>query len=296
MKLATSTLLLLPLALAACSDDSAGTPTDAGSSVDAPGTDRGTIMLGPGDRPARAFVPSAEGEMPIVVLLHGYSINATLQDAYFRMTQRARERGFVLLLPDGTFDDSGNRFWNALPGFLGRASDVDDVAYLTSLVDEIEARYPIATDRVYLMGHSNGGFMSYRLACDRAERFAGLVSLAGSSYADGASCTPSRPVSVLQIHGDLDDTILYDGIAGGYASAPDIAARWAGYGECDATATPGAPLDYDSAVDGAETETLQYPGCAEGIDVQLWTIAGGGHIPGVTDDGVDAMLDWLLAQ
>ena len=295
MKLATA---LVSLALAACSDGSSTMPADAAAPVDAPGSDRGTITLGPAERPARAFVPDAEGEMPLVVLLHGYSVNATVQDAYFRLTQQARARGFVLLLPDGTVDDSGNRFWNALPGFGGRPSGVDDVAYLTALVDEIEARYPIATDRVYLLGHSNGGFMSYRLACDRADRFAGLVSLAGSSYPDAAaaSCTPSRPVSVLQIHGDMDDTVLYDGVDGAYASAPDIAARWAGYDGCDATAAPGAPLDYDSSVAGAETTTLQYAGCAEGTDVQLWTIVTGGHIPGVSDAGVDAMLDWLLAQ
>ncbi len=285
-------LIVAWLSLLAGCGGSETAPADAGGSGDA--AVAASAVVGPEERPARLVLPfEAEEPMPLVVLLHGYSVSAQVQDAYLRTTPRARRLGFALLLPDGTVDPSGNRFWNALPGFRGIESDVDDVGYLLGLIDEVVAGWAVDPARVYLLGHSNGAFMAYRLACEASERIAAIGSLAGSSSDDPSWCVPSEPVSVLQIHGDADDTILYEGEAG-YASATDITARWAEYAGCATPPVAAGALDFDSSLDGAETEVLGYAGCAGDVAVELWTIRGGAHLPAVSDEGIDRALGWLL--
>lgn len=235
-------------------------------------------------------------ELPLVVLLHGYSASAIVQDAYWGLTGHARDNGYYVLLPDGTVDSSGNRFWNATPGCCNFGGlDVDDEGYLRDLVHEMKAVYPVDESRVYFVGHSNGGFMSHRMACAMADEVTAIVSLAGSSYLDESACGASEPVSVLQVHGDGDTTIEYDG-AIGYPSAPEVVSRWAGRAGCDTTMpTELDPLDLETSLPGAETTVLRYEtGCAEGIDAELWTIEGGSHIPSFDDSWPGHMTDWLF--
>ncbi len=263
----------------------------------APEADAGSLpeTIG-GERPAELVVPSAyDGvtPLPVVVLLHGYMASGELQDIYFRLSPAARAEGFFVIIPDGTVDAGGRRFWNATPaccdfGGIG----VDDVAYLTSLLDELEALTPIS--QIYFVGHSNGGFMSYRMACELADRVSAIVSLAGADFASDTDCVPDRAVSVLQIHGDLDATIPYAGVAGAYPSASDGVARWAERARCDLAASEvGEMLDLESALGGAETETLRYASGCEGAEAELWTIRGGSHIPALDRTFAPTILAWL---
>lgn len=285
--------------------------TDARAPVDG-GTDGGALpppadagppppsTIGPDERPAGLFVPPAHDgvtPLPAVILLHGYGASGQAQDTYLGLSRAARVRGFYVVIPDGTPDASGRRFWNATPACCDfGGTGVDDVAYITALMDALEATVPVAEGQLFLMGHSNGGFMSYRMACERSERIAGIVSLAGSDFAADGDCVPTAPVAVLQIHGDLDATIRYDGEAGAYPSAPDVVARWAGRNGCAASApAAGEPLDLDTAVAGTETEVLEHTdGCSRGA--ALWTIVGGEHIPSVSRDFADRVLQWMAAQ
>ena len=203
--------------------DDAGAPAvDSGAPLADAGSSTLPATLGPADRPARLIAPPEHDgvtELPIVFLLHGYGASATVQDAYFMASAEARRSGYYLVLPDGTMDASGRRFWNATPACCDFApTGVDDVAYLTGLLDEAVAALPIDEDRVYFIGHSNGGFMSYRMACELSDRIAAIVSLAGSDFIGDMDCVPTQPVSVLQVHGDMDETIGYAGTAG-YPSA-----------------------------------------------------------------------------
>jgi polyhydroxybutyrate depolymerase len=161
------------VALAACSNTSASGAGGAGGQASGgQGGAGGQAVIG-GERPVTVVVPSSyDGSpTPLVVLLHGYGASAVLQDIYFGLSALAESRGFVLALPDGTLDTSGRRFWNAGDACcdFGEA-EVDDVGYLTSVLDELEASYAIDPKRVFFVGHSNGGFMSYRMACDLAGR------------------------------------------------------------------------------------------------------------------------------
>ncbi len=261
------------------------------------GTDPGArppSVVGPDERPARLFAPVAHDgrtELPLVVVLHGYGANAMLQDAYLGMTRAARTGGFYVLLPDGTVDAGGSTYWDV----TGLA--VDDFGYLRALIEETASIVPVAPGEIYVVGHSNGGFMAYRLACDAADLVAGIASLAGGDALP--ECEPSQPVSVLQIHGTVDSTVPYDGgsvLGLDYAAAPVTVERWAARAGCDATPEELEPLDLVSTLDGAETRVSAYRSGCEGAAAELWSMEGAEHIPALTSAFAPSVVGWLRAH
>lgn len=243
-------------------------------------------------RPYDLKVPAGLGAdpAPLLVMLHGYKVNAALEDLYLGLGRLVDAKGFLYALPDGTLDGKGFRFWNATDACcdIGHTG-VDDVAYLRAVINDVKRRYRVDPRRVYLIGHSNGGFMSYRLACDLPGEFAALVSMAGATWKDplrcGGGAAAAVPVSAVQLHGDADDVILYGGgrfdpQLGEYPGARDTVARWARQANCGGgLADTGARLDLLGGVAGAETQVERVAGCPVGTDVELWTMEGGGHIP-----------------
>lgn len=300
----------------ACGSETA--PMDAGGMPDAGAADAGprdsgapqatreTLGVDTG-RPAEIVIPSryADGtEMPLVILLHGYMVTAALQDVYFQLSRRAQRDGFLLLLPDGTLDADGAHFWDAAGTCCGATEPlVDDVGYLSALIAEARARFTVG--KVYLAGHSNGAFMAYRYVCDVPGEVSAMVSLAGSIFGGVATCPASTaPVSVLQIHGDADDIIPYEGgtismvfPGATYPGAVELVSFFADRNGCDTgAATMGEPLDLD--VDpGTETDVLRYAeGCAAGTEVALFTMHDTGHLPGINAAFSDAVVAFLLAH
>src|SRR5438552_1413322 len=162
-------------------------------------------MLVGGDRPVTVHVPASyePGKpAPLLILLHAYGSTGSGHDRYFPVGAAAAERGFLYAYPDGTTDTSGNRFWSSKDACCDfDRTGVNDVAYLDSLITAIQAVLAVDPKRIDLIGHSSGGFMTYRMACTHADRIAAIASLAGATFANPADCGPSGPVAVLQIHG-----------------------------------------------------------------------------------------------
>ena len=149
---------------------------------------------------------------PLLIVLHGYGSSGQEHDAYFNLGQLAEERGFLYAYPDGSVDGTGNRFWNATDACCDfDRIGVDDATYLADVINEIRSSFAVDPKRIDVIGHSNGGFMSYGMACAHADLIAAIVSLAGATFANPAKCAPTVPVAVLQIHGTADDTILFKG-------------------------------------------------------------------------------------
>lgn len=258
-------------------------------------------------RSARVHVPADYDPAvayPLVLLLHGYGTTGTVEDEYFDLSSRVTSAGFVLLIPEGSRDTRGFQYWNAGPACCDLDdAHVDDVAYLTGLVDETMASHHIDPLRVYVIGHSNGGFMAYELACKAPERFVAVVSLAGSGPPTEADCPSSEHrVSVLQIHGTADRVILYEGrerpasfIRAPYPSAPETTRRFAARLAC-ATAAELPPFDFDRGLEGEETRVLDYVGCEGDTHATLWTIDGGGHVPRLSSEATERVLAWLLSR
>ena len=297
--------------------DDAGVVTSApdagrGDAGTAPGLDAGTPDAGYqpdpvlAERPYQLVVPvgaSPSTALPLVVLLHGFAETASLLDTWFGMSDEAQARTFLLALPEGTRNATGQQFWNATDGCCAAGVDVDDVAYLSSVIEDVKARHRVDGRRVYLVGHSNGGFMAHRLACERADLVTGIVSFAGATWDDASRCTPSRPVSVLQVHGTLDAVVLYLGgrtVMGSasYPSAEDTVRTWAVKNGCTGTQLQRLTGDLDLALDVLLDETTReaFTGCPQDGAVELWSIFGGSHFPLLSGDFATLTFNWLEAH
>ena len=174
------------------------------------------------------------------------------------------------------------------------------MAYLSSVIADIEEELAIDPKRIAIAGHSNGGFMAYRMACERSDLVAAIVSVAGATFADPADCQPSEPVSVAQVHGTADEVILFDGSTSGrYPGAETTAATWATYDGCGAAPSAISPnIDVDAnladGADPAETSIQAWSGCDAGATVELWTIPNAGHVPALTPAFADEVMRFLV--
>jgi polyhydroxybutyrate depolymerase len=300
--------------LAACSDGSDNNPTAIDTGFQLQGcADTGTCASNPsltlgGERPAMVQIPSNydyNTRYPLVMVLHGRGVDGYIQSAYMGLLPRVDSHQFILIYPDG-LTLGGQKQWRFTPSCCDTQPEVDeesdadetsDVSYLTGLIEEAAATYSIDTSRIGLIGHSSGGFMSFTMACEASHLVTSLVNLAGSTFEDLQRCQPaSEKVSVLTVHGDLDDTVYYEGNEGSYLSAADVAERYAMLAGCDVD-NPVAKPDFDLVgnIDGAETSILSWPDCLQGTEVEFWTMNGGPHIPGPwVPAGLDAFVDWLL--
>ena len=274
---------------------------DAGVDADEPDAFDGPLdaPLDVMQRPADVVVPRTydpDTSYALLIMLHGYSANSTQIRDFFHLTEYRDDYGFVSVIPDGTLNSVGLRFWNATP-FCCDLFDQqpDDVAYISGLIEAAKQRFNIDASRIYLAGHSNGGYMSYRMACE-VDGIAAIASLAGSSFVDEADCQEaSNPVSVLQVHGTLDPTVAYLGSIGNYPSAPQLVERWAARNNCP-NSVDGPNRDVHALLFGDETTTVVWEGCDQGSSVELWTIVGGGHIPPLTDEFSTGVLDFLFSH
>lgn len=292
--------LLLPLLTACDSTDSTNAPP---APTIEPGT-TGAISLG--SRPFQLHVPpnyDSAAAAPLVVLLHGYqAVGAAAQEAYFKLTAESDRRGFLYAMPEGTADPQGKKFWNATDACCDfYRAGIDDSTYLSRVIEKVEASYSVDATRVYLVGHSNGGFMAYRMACEHASQLTAVVSLAGAMNNDISACQPERPVSVLQVHGTADETISFGGGLNGrarYPSAVTTIAGWRQFNGCTGEAdTSAPPIDLDARLPGAETTVTSYSeGCRNSTRVVLWSIKDGLHSPPFTDNFAPSIVDFLYSQ
>ncbi len=251
------------------------------------------------ERPAALRVPVAyDGteELPLVVLLGGYWNLASDLDDWLGVSESVDTQGFFLLMPDGTTDPDGAPFWNATDTCCDDfGSGIDDAGYLGGLIEEAGARLAVDATRVTMLGHSNGGFMAYRMACEPDSPVTALVSIAGSSWLDADDCAANRPVSVLQVHGVLDDVMPIDGDE--YApGALEVLGRWADRDGCSGDLVD-EPVRREYADDGLDDETTaaSYAGCGE-QDVALWSLDGNDHYPEFTPAFTTDAIAWLLGH
>lgn len=236
---------------------------------------------------------------PLVVLLHGYTSSGAGQDGYMKFGALADTYGYLFIAPDGTKEESDkkHRFWNASPACCDfYKSNVDDSKYLKDLIDAVKKQYSVDADRVYLIGHSNGGFMSHRMAVDHPDTIAAIASLNGAAPMTLAGPKPDRPVNILHIHGTEDKLNRYKsggnikGVA--YPGAEETVKNWAEFNDKSTKAAAAEQkLDLDKKLEGKETTVTRY-----GDGFELWTIDGGGHVPSFTDHANKLVIDWLMAH
>jgi polyhydroxybutyrate depolymerase len=253
----------LALLLAAVTATAALTGCARGADPD-PATTR-TIAVDGVTREYRVHVPAALGDDPaLVVMLHGGLGSAKQAEAAYGWDAVADTEGFVVAYPEGV-----TRTWNAGDCCGGaEREDVDDVAFLTALVDELQDEFGVSPARTFGTGMSNGAMMTYRLACE-IDLFAAIAPVAGTIVTD---CDDPAPASVLHLHGLDDGSVRMDGAPGDGVGdvdgmpIADVNALWRQADGC------GEP-----AVTEALPVTTSTAACADGRTVTLITIAGAGH-------------------
>jgi len=204
--------------------------------------------------------------MPVVFDFHGYTSNASQQMVLSGMNDKADEEGFIAVHAEGVGIEPS---WNA-GACCGTAAEqgIDDVAFVTAMLDDLSARLCVDGRRVYSTGFSNGGFLSHRLGCELSDRIAAIAPVAGVMGID--ECSPARRVPVLEFHGTLDGVVPYGGsVVNGFPSVDSTIAEWVEIDGCD-----GAPSE--SFAQG-DSHCESYGGCGEGAAVVVCTVEGGGH-------------------
>ena len=224
--------------------------------------------------------PEAEGQSAVIFNLHGYGSNAFAQMEYTDLNNytNTKENNFILIHPQGaplnTPLTSSSSHWNSGAWTIG--STVDDVDFIDTIIKLISQKYDINMNRIYATGMSNGGFMSYHLACNLSSKIAAVASVTGSmSKQTLESCNPSHPISVLQIHGTLDGTVPLNGNSTlGMESIYDVVEYWRSYNSCLVDPVTSV-TDFSDL--GYSVEHQTYNGCINNNQVELYIVDGMWH-------------------
>jgi polyhydroxybutyrate depolymerase len=202
---------------AVASQGAADDPVGAAVPVPAPNGAAGTdeyvkIVVNGLPRTYRLFIPTElpDTPVPLVVVLHPFNGTSTGYESNSNFDLGAGKTATLVAYPQG-FENS----WNA-GTCCGTARDlkIDDVAFIDTVINDIETRYSVDETRLAIGGFSNGAMMSYRYVCERSDRI--HVMFSGSGAYMAPSCDFSRPVDVLHMHGMKDGLVPW----GGTASSP----------------------------------------------------------------------------
>lgn len=267
--MALISLLAALTATAACG----GSDPEVASPPRPPGVQQGQLDVDGLARTYRVFAPTtldAGSQPPLVLVLGGVGNSAENMASATEFDRAASLGNFVVAYPEGV-----DLSWNA--GFCcasGTTSGVDDVEFVSRLIDELVVDYGIDPARVFATGVSAGAMMAYRLGCELPGRIAGVGSVAGTMILD--QCQPEEAVPVIEIHGTADPLVPYEGgpvRPEGVATQPapssrEVVERWASLNGC-----PDGP---EEETQGA-LSTLAWTECRSGAAVKLVTVEGGGH-------------------
>jgi len=264
------------------------------------GSRKDTILVNGLKRTYRIHVPLSfdrSEPIPLVIALHGGGGSA---DAMVVLTlggfdTLSEHEGFIVVYPEGV-----EKHWNdgrGLSRYRAQKENIDDVEFISLLIDHLYNQYNIDRKRVYVTGMSNGAIMSFRLACELTDKIAAIAPVAGlMPQRRHQSCMPLRPVSVLIIN-SIDDPITPWN--GGYfkfgilrlgkgISVRKAALFWAEFNGCSVPPVIELMPDRDPD-DGTRVQRIWYKGGKEGTEVILYRIKeegtevilyrikGGGH-------------------
>jgi polyhydroxybutyrate depolymerase len=252
-----------------------------------------------GDRPVTVQIPAKLTQpAPLLILMHSASSSGERQEKNTKLAAAAKKAGIIFLAPDGTVGLDGRRVWNAAKACCQKPGiEIDDMTYINALIDEIAFELPVDQNRIYMVGHSNGGFMSIAFACATG-RIAGVVSLAGAMDRD-VRCESDRAFSFLQIHGTQDSTIKFGGGVHNfhpYTAAEETVNRIAAVNQCKESPFTQIALktkDFDRGISGAETTIHTLAGCK--APTVLWRITGGAHSPKLPTNYGEQIISFLTS-
>jgi polyhydroxybutyrate depolymerase len=203
---------------------------------------------------------------PLVLNLHGYTSNADQQLLYTQMNTTSDANDFLVVYPNGIAN-----YWNAF------GAGANDVKFLDSLIERIKRSHKIDTRCIYSCGMSNGGFMSYTLACQLSHKIAAIASVTGVlSTNSQQNCALAHKMPVMQIHGTADPTVNYQTGTANAMGVEQTLSFWIDTNNCvlnqDTINVPNT-----NTTDGCTAQLIRYRQCDASSEVYFYKIAGGGH-------------------
>jgi len=224
----------------------------------------------------KVFLPqNYQSNMPVVLNLHGYTLNAWWQMEHSRMNEVADTAGFIVVYPDAIYPGFNSRLIG-YPG-LPPLSTANDVGFISALIDTLETLYDIDMNRVYSCGFSNGGIMTYRLACEIGHRFAAVASVAGvlnDISGNTGNLVPSIPI--LHIHGTADGVVTYQGGIANLWSVDSTLNFWIQNNNCLLPPDTILLPDLDPN-DGCRVEKISYANVSDTSNIVFYRVIYGGH-------------------
>ena len=200
--------------------------------------------------------------VPVLFALHGYGSSALSHLTYTNYFSLADANNFIVIYPQGTTTDTLSSHWNV--GGWTSKSTRKDIEFIDTVIDLIKDKIEIDQTRIYSSGMSNGGYMSYSLACNLNSKIAAIASVTGSMTPDNFdNCSPSNPISVLQIHGLQDLIVPYIGSSGS-KSIPDVIDFWVNHNACNTE--PNRLIKYSNL---ALVNYDTYENCLNNTNVKL---------------------------
>lgn len=219
------------------------------------------------------YLDNPSAAVPLLLNLHGYGSENWQQEFYGNFIPIADVENFIICHPNGTKNEIGLRYWNA--GFAAAA--VDDVGFLSALIDTISAKYSINAQKVFSTGMSNGGFMSYTLACELPNKIKKIASVTGSmTKFQYANCTNQNPIPVLQIHGTNDPTVNYNGNTTTEA-IEKVVGFWVNHNNCDSTFVESAIPNINTTDNSTVIRYDFNASCDDNSEVVFYKVENGGH-------------------
>jgi polyhydroxybutyrate depolymerase len=261
-------LALLPLSFMSCDKDGEEHPFSLRGKLRVDGLERIFII----DLPPHYYDSTG---FDLVIALHGTGGSAEQCKRDYGWTEKAAQAGFIVAYPDGVQSNGplGIRTWNA-GGCCDYAQkmNINDVGFISALIDDLVAHYRVNPRRVYVAGMSNGAMLAYRLACELPGKIAAIASVSGTLITK-TPCIPPRPVPLLHIHSSLDTLVPYlggIGIGGYYFPPVDSALQvWVNIDGC----THGP----ETITDNNMYTAIRWTGCRDGSTVIRYLTKDGGH-------------------
>jgi polyhydroxybutyrate depolymerase len=222
---------------------------------------------------------------PLIFNLHGRTSTAWQQMWYGDFRDIADTANFIIVHPQGLLDNTGVTHWN-----LGQ-SNIDDIGFLNSLYSHLVSNYNINLDQVYSTGMSNGGYMSYYLACNMNDKIAAIASVTGAmgSFTQ-LNCNPNHPTPVMEIHGTADFTVPFNDIINGIE-------YWRDYNNCNLISDTTLMPDVNFG-DVSTVKHIVYNNGDNGVTTELFKVINGGHTwpgsnlsTGVTNYDINASIE-----
>jgi polyhydroxybutyrate depolymerase len=220
-------------------------------------------------------------KFPLVIAMHGGGGSAKQMEESYELPQKAESEKYIMVYPDGVQSDGilKARTWNAgICCEYAMEQNIDDVGFLSKMIDEIVENYRVNSKQVFATGMSNGGMMAYRLACELSGKIAAIAPVA-CTLATIGDCKPNKAIPIIHFHSELDKHVPFGGGVGirgiNYPAVEKGLNTWANLNFCKTKAKV--------EVDNEKYKKTSWSDCNSNAEINFYLTKDGGHSwPGIS--------------